>query len=306
MKPVALDFTYMGTKRQIAQHVAEVISLGPPGILLEAFAGMSAVGNAVAPRRPLWCNDIQRFACTVAGAFFTSQSPPKVSKHAVQMCQTLFQRNKEALGSIFGQRLEQEQHAYASGEIDAIRNLSETFVAASESRSCIAKRSYWRRTPNHFPYCLFSVTYAGGYLGLQQAIDIDSLRFALDSLARRGDTTRETSRWMLLALCQAMGRISNSTGHFAQYLSVKPHTKQRFLAKRRRSVWHEWQRALDGMLPVGTKEWRLTNRVFQSESIQLIRRMARHKCQPAVVYCDPHYTADHYSRYIRPSMPTRE
>lgn len=49
--------------------------------------------------------------------------------------------------------------------------------------------------------------------------------------------------------------------------------------------------------PSVLKEWRRSNRVFRSEAIHFLRRLSQHKVQPAVIYCDPPYTKDHYSRY---------
>jgi adenine-specific DNA-methyltransferase len=51
------------------------------------------------------------------------------------------------------------------------------------------------------------------------------------------------------------------------------------------------------MQPIGTPEWRKRNRSFCEDAVPLIRRLQREREKPAVVYADPPYTADHYSRY---------
>lgn len=294
---MTLGFTYMGNKRQIAGQLAEVIARAPAGPLLDAFAGMSAVGAAVAPERPVWCNDVQLFAYSVARSYFTARSQPKLSPEAVSECQNLFEKNRTVLGRSFASALAQERRAYDSADLDQICRVSNYLTRRSQSARVVRTRTSYHLGQRHTPYCLFTMTYAGGYIGLEQATEIDSLRFAIDGLARQKMISSDTRRWMLIALCRALGRVSNSTGHFAQYLTVKEHTKHRFLAKRRRSFWLEWQSALDGMRPLGTKEWRRSNRVFQSEAIHLLRRLSRQKVKPAVIYCDPPYTSDHYSRY---------
>jgi hypothetical protein len=70
---MGFQLSYMGTKKQTAPAVADVISSAQPGILLDAFAGMCAVGEAVGDRRQLWNNDVQVFASRVAQALFTSK-----------------------------------------------------------------------------------------------------------------------------------------------------------------------------------------------------------------------------------------
>jgi adenine-specific DNA-methyltransferase len=144
---------------------------------------------------------------------------------------------------------------------------------------------------------LFSLTYAGGYLGLRQAVDLDSLRFAFDQLRATKQIDAEQHRWMLLALCKALAKIANTTGHFAQYLAVKEDTLTRFLAKRRRSVFREWLAAMTELAPAGTQQWRQNNKVFRRDASILLKQLRSMQEEPSVIYADPPYTADHYSRY---------
>ncbi len=294
---MTLQFTYMGTKRQLASEIANVIAQAPDGPVLDAFAGMSAVGTAVGPERTVWCNDVQHFACSVATSFFTARFQPKLTPKASSECQKLFENNRMALKRSFASILARERRAHHSEDLQEICEISSHLTKRSQSMKSVKTRLAYQLGQKQSPYCLFSITYAGGYVGLEQAIDIDSLRYAIDGLSRQELITSETRDWMLIALCRSLGKVSNSTGHFAQYLAVKRHTKKRFLAKRRRSIWSEWQNALDNMRPLGTREWRRSNRVYHGEAIDLLRRLSRCRVQPTVIYCDPPYTSDHYSRY---------
>jgi adenine-specific DNA-methyltransferase len=51
------------------------------------------------------------------------------------------------------------------------------------------------------------------------------------------------------------------------------------------------------MRPIQTKKWRKRNRAFRSEATDLLRILAEENASPAVIYADPPYTDDHYSRY---------
>ncbi|WP_413816507.1 DNA adenine methylase, partial [Pigmentiphaga sp.] len=53
-----LPVSYMGTKRQLAAFVSELVERSSPGPMLDVFAGMCAVGSAVAPKRQVWTNDL--------------------------------------------------------------------------------------------------------------------------------------------------------------------------------------------------------------------------------------------------------
>lgn len=294
---MTIAFTYMGTKRQLAGQVADIVSRAPPGPLLDAFAGMSAVGTAVAPDRPVWCNDAQYFAYSVARAYFTATRPPRLSARAIGKCQELFEENRAVLDRAFRALLAQERNAYNSHDVTRIRDISNKLITRGQTRKAEQERAAYSLGTRTTPYCLFASTYAGGYVGLDQAIQIDSIRFAIDELKKQKLIDVNTYQWTLLALCRALEKVSNSTGHYAQYLAIKEKTKQRFLAQRRKSIWREWQRALDIMHPLGTKSWRSSNKVFQGDAISLLKKLSNQKKQPSVIYCDPPYTSDHYSRY---------
>src|SRR5690606_18929617 len=65
----------------------------------------------------------------------------------------------------------------------------------------------------------------------------------------------------------------------------------------RRSVLDTFLRELDALEPVGSREWRETNRVFNADALDLMRRMYLFGPRPSIVYADPPYTKDQYSRY---------
>src|SRR5438552_9025287 len=73
---MGVNISYMGTKRVLAESVSEVVAHAQKGILLDAFSGMCAVGEAVGHSRQIWNNDAQIFASQVAKAIFTSQDAP--------------------------------------------------------------------------------------------------------------------------------------------------------------------------------------------------------------------------------------
>ena len=104
-------------------------------------------------------------------------------------------------------------------------------------------------------------------------------------------------RWGCLALCEATRKVATATGHFAQHLHINAKTSGRFTAQRRRSVWKEWLLALNELGPLGSARWRMRNRSYRSDASQLLTELRSEKCKPTVIYADPPYTQDQYSRY---------
>lgn len=280
----------MGTKRQLASRVAGLIADCKRGPFLDLFSGMATVGSAVAPARQIWANDLQIFAAEVAIARFCSQGFPLGSHDAAALCAEPFAENQSACLRRISARMRDEHRALE--ERDS-KKLATAFEAALSAKHA---PSGWRNRRHYF---LLTDYFAETYFGISQAIDADSIRAALDSRLADRTLAVDQHRWLLLALCVALSRCSTATGHFAQPLAPKKTNLHRFIAQRRRSLWREWLAAVDELTPVGATEWRSRNRVFRGDAIALLRKLARKRRneRPAVVYADPPYTKDQYSRY---------
>ena len=287
----------MGTKRDVASCVASVIADAPPGPMLDLFSGVCAIASAVAPSRQIWCNDIQLFAATVGKAFFTSPILPCTPDYAAETVHASFSHNCRTLYKRFGAELRREEEALLSGHAGLISSLEYTMPNVSTCKQLDQERELLAQLPLEFPYRLFSITYSGSYLGLHQCIQVDSIRYAVDNLYHHKILDENQHLWLCLALCQAMSKVATTTGHFAQYMRIKEKTSKRFVAQRRRSVWLEWLKALFEITPLGTRAWRSKNRVFMKDATTLLPFLRNDIERPAVIYADPPYTSDQYSRY---------
>jgi adenine-specific DNA-methyltransferase len=294
---VSLGFTYMGTKHRIADQVANVVASQGDGPVLDLFSGVSALGRELVGERPIWCNDIQHFAFNVSAALFTSGNDTRLEPRQISVCRAYFDTNFSALSEWMNGDLSTEDQVIAANDQIALGDLCRKFVSRCEGKANISLRLDLSRASSKYPYRLFTITYAGGYIGVRQAMEIDSIRYAIDQLAVSGAIDCEARRWLIVALCHTMFRISNSTGHFAQYLKMKPNNAYRFLLNRRRSAWEIWCESFHSLIPLGKKEWRATNRVYCEEATSLLENFLEQGERPAVIYADPPYTADHYSRY---------
>jgi adenine-specific DNA-methyltransferase len=126
---------------------------------------------------------------------------------------------------------------------------------------------------------------------------VDALIHAIATAHQAGHTSADQKRWLLIALGRALLKVSNSTGHFAQYLTPKAASYKRFLRQRRRSLWCEWLFSIGELQAVGTTDWRARNKSFNEDSLVLLPKLARAQYRPAVIYADPPYTDDQYSRF---------
>jgi adenine-specific DNA-methyltransferase len=277
----------MGTKRKLSPKISEIVSGCQTGPFLDAFAGMSSVGSVIGPSREIWTNDLQAFSNLVSAALFCSSDWPPSRQRARGDILEIFTKNFIALAGAHGNQLEQEARAVASRDHVKLRELFEAAAAATEFGS--------RQTNS--AYDLFTKRYACLYFSTAQAIEIDSVRRAADHLLEHKQLTGDEHRWLILALALAMNRCTTSTGHFAQPLAPKASNASRVANQRSRSILLEALNALDELRPLGSKKWRSANRVYRSSAADLLSFLAEAETCPAVVYADPPYTDDQYSRY---------
>jgi adenine-specific DNA-methyltransferase len=285
--------SYMGTKRALAPLIASNLIGLNEGPVLELFAGMSAVGRAVAPRRNVWVNDTQAFAATVCDFQFLNWPTPQHSDALTRAARIAYRYNLNILVERFRPLVEREAaslaaddwHEFAAAEAD-VRALSETYALAGA-----------RRRPRKH-YALFTQQYGATYFGLSQCMQLDSIRYAVDQVAPAEDQDCRGARlWMLASLGGAMLRTANSTGHFAQYLTPRLENFCRVLPKRRRSLTRAYFDELRSTKPAGDARWRAANKVYKSDACKLLEDLKKSKERPAIIYADPPYTSDQYSRF---------
>lgn len=291
---------YMGSKRILAPSIAAAIDADHPrSTVLDAFAGMCAIGTELSARHRVISNDAHAFAETVAKALFVARAKRPTRERAMQELQPLYQRNYSLLVDCLGRRLAAEKRALTRAEPRGRWQELLEFTAGEisadiprEIRGLAAIETY-RRNPGRTPYALFSIYFASAYFGVRQAAEIDSLRYAIDhGPARHRD-------YYLYALILAASHCAAAPGHFAQYLVPRDKRNTLYIARiRRRSVLERFGAAIQSLrLPECID--RLGNKAYRSDATKLLRRLARRRdgLGELVIYADPPYSKAQYSRY---------
>ena len=292
---MSIQIRYMGAKHQLAPFVAEEVAALGTGPCLDLFAGMCSVAGALAQkRRSAWCNDIQEYAALVADRLVCARATGLRASDAAAALFPHFVRNLNALTSRFATAIEAEGTALRNGAT-ALATLEDVWPHIGNDDRLRAEADRLRSKPTTFPYRLATITFAHGYFGVRQALELDSLRFAIDTAPT---LTRDQRRWALLALLQTCSKAANAPGHFAQFLHTRDDaTFDRVRRARQRSIWEQFLTDLEAITPYGSAAWRAGNRSFRGDALTLARSLRRRKLRPATVYADPPYTKDQYSRY---------
>jgi adenine-specific DNA-methyltransferase len=209
-----------------------------------------------------------------------------------------FDKNRRELTAIVGPRLKRERSAlenvlepfgWKKFRDFTQRELSRSPPTELEGLDGLEK---YRAEPQSFPYCLASLYFASAYFGIGQAIEIDSIRFAVDQSPRKF-----RSRY-LCALIQALGHCAAAPGHFAQFLVPRDKKNTVYIARiRQRSVLTRFLAALVSFPTVECLD-RKQNRVFREDATSLLAsHKGRFPKRNFVIYADPPYSKAQYSRY---------
>jgi adenine-specific DNA-methyltransferase len=285
---VGVKISYMGTKHDLAPAVCDVIRHTQKGTMLDAFAGMCSVGEHMAPTRQVWSNDVQVFAAEVARALFTSRDEPIDPILTADIHFDTFEKHRHFLTNANRRSIEAE---------DTLLEASNFEIFVKRKKTLWRMRTLELASARRHNGNLFTSIYSDSYFGVRQGIEADSIIRAIRTAHHTGAIADDHRRWLTLGLGRALLKIANSTGHFAQYLKPQRTSYRRFLSQRRRSLWSEWLSSCGDLHAVGTADWRRLNRCFNQDSLLLLPSLRRNAEPVAVIYADPPYTDDQYSRY---------
>jgi adenine-specific DNA-methyltransferase len=301
--------SYMGSKASLAPALAEIIDTFccAETIIVDLMCGSGAASNVFARSRKVYASDAQifsRYLAVVQGGGM-SYSRAKNIVEAVTKKSSDYYHN---LPLDIKNEIDIEEY-YLTTELSA--RDTENFVRWASDYSRVGNKLQINNTDllaqlklhsepsSEAPGVLFLRYYANLFFGVRQAAEIDCLRKAIDSIDDPNDRA-----WALGALiCATSACSDNYGGHFAQPkfditqpLRIQASLKYTLL-KRSLSVTHEF-------------EARLLNLAEESESfeysidtvsgpwkrsIDAIEKL--HIAKPIMVYIDPPYTREEYSRY---------
>jgi adenine-specific DNA-methyltransferase len=276
-----MQFPYMGTKRALAPIVSEIASSRPHGVFLDAFSGMCSVAQQLVGSRTVWTNDLQSFARNAAEAYLDPMDPKisdftnPINDAASQKYQELVECHRSAVNT-------ERRSLVAKGFTD----FYDRAERASQNIPRLPRRNY----------DLFTCIYGGTYFSIEQAIEIDALCYAIHTTLHGAESKSARAR-VLLALGKAMLATSSSTGHFAQFQTPSAKNWRRIQKTRRKSVIESFNENLILCAKLGTTRNRHENRYFSTDSITLLRHLPKCHIKPTVIYADPPYKQDQYSRY---------
>ncbi|MFH0766232.1 MAG: hypothetical protein V2A61_07415, partial [Calditrichota bacterium] len=255
---------YMGSKKAILPFVAQELErLTKPGdIIVDLMAGTHTIGYALKQRCLMVANDIQRFSRVIGETLLNYNPEPKFEGPGRDAFRRFFNVNIRHLNNLFTTGLRQEW-AFLNAEPGrrptwvAYRDFCEEYPYVSRPTPAKgwpeefmllfgARRVNAYRTLNKLePYSLFSLFYANSYIGVRQAVEIDSLRYAIDKTCDQWLPEHEASEiecrrlrcFLLTVLINVISRINPGPGHWAAFPRVSQRNRDWLMAQRSISAY---------------------------------------------------------------------
>lgn len=287
---------YMGTKRVLAPLVRQaILDLQPQERVADLFSGMGSVASSLAPDLPILANDALSFTAAFARARFM-ESRRSSADSIIRRLIPYYSEHYRGLLTHFRGRIEAEEDALVAGQ-QSLWDFMNTAPHVGNSPWYKDHADYARqlRGEADLAYCLASLYFSSGYFGTRQAMELDALRYAIDRVT--SDGYGGDRDWLLSSWISAAAVVINAPGHTAQYL--KPTNENAYRRIRRqwaRGVWSTFLDQLGRIQLCGDRNWRLQNRITSMDALEFVEDQWLVD-KVGLVYADPPYTVDQYSRY---------
>lgn len=310
---------YLGSKLKILDEIKKEIDriTTKDGIVVDLFAGTGVVAGYLAKDYNVIANDIQAYSSLITRVLIKGMHTDITYDDLINS--SAYKKNKNNLQKLFKDILEYESkllmdedyeklaclcesNVFYNGkniEKEKIRELTKIFGKSLElfSQDTI---DYYRREKE--VYALFTLYYSNGYFSVQQCIEIDSLRKAIDELEKQDLYTSNDKQVLLVCLLHALSEIVSSVGkNFAQPIKVvdgkgniKKFAIKRCMRDRKLSIKDAFKGILNE-INADRKLFSKNNSVYQLDALKFLDEVDMSQVQ--TFYLDPPYTIDHYSRY---------
>ena len=304
---------YMGSKRELLPNIEKTVSsmINRGDTILDIFAGTVSVGTYLKNDYNIYTNDVQKYSEVISNALIVSNlhELDKLSKNNVlENLEKEFQKNKEYLCHMLKQTLKESNrfvHINKNAWNDSflfeykkfVSNFpapSNQFFSSSEELKNLTKL-YLEKTKNKhdtFPYMQTTFLFAETYFSLEQVIEIDSLRYAIDKVL----PNNPFHDIYLSALIYAHSYGSSGTGHFAMFREIKDLSvvEDTFLY-RRKSIWKLFIKKVNELINFHSYYPNAQYKAFSMDFTEILNHEIMEKVD--LVYADPPYSFVHYSRF---------
>ena len=298
---------YLGSKLRVVSQINEIVSelyTNKSSVVCDLFSGSGTVSNYLASSFPVLANDIQEYSKIINMALLCEDSSSlDIESFIEQINKSSFNELTEIWNPIINLEShyhELSMHGDSEGLCEIIEKGSYAAYKDSELVSTEIKKTFSdienRLKNSNFELSdMIATSYFGGvYFSYTQALQLDII---LNEIKLAPEKHKNTLK---AALLSTSSDIVNTIGkHFAQ--PIRPRTKEgkpkKYLAKsinkdRTISVIDSFASKLS--IFKSTRNNSDKNSVVKKDFIDVLKNDIS---ENSVIYADPPYTRDHYSRF---------
>lgn len=293
---------YLGSKKGLVGFLCEAIwpYIKDNMPILDIMCGSGAASNVFSQMERVYASDALIF-CTMLARVQGSGFNVFKAETLLKKLENYYNENLVLLQKECMDAIQEESRIFHMDMCDRTEVLNEymkfissfELYSSTESISTSIGEKVSERKKNHFmkPYCLFTYYFSGVYFGLEQCMQIDSIRFSIDMME-----SEEEKEWLLGILVIAVSSVaSNYGGHFAQPKKIDEKNIYEIIEKRKKSVWLEFSKR---MLSIAQDSERYSNEIIPVEGPwERALSEVKKKETDVLVYLDPPYKRDDYSRF---------
>lgn len=298
---------YMGSKRELLPDIKNAIEEMVPkdSTILDIFAGTASVGAYLKKDYNIISNDIQNYSQVIAKSLIESSSIELSDDihHIIFNLEKEYVKNKDKLIQLFSKAYDNSNYFVdiKKGEwTDKLRkdylNFISQFPSPSNNFKTSSKElkqlkySYFNNDKSTYLQTVF--LFSETYFSLEQAMDIDSIRYAIDNVIE--DEILKSI--FLAALIYAYSYCSSGTGHFAMFRDlVDVNSVEDTFIYRKKRVWEYFLHKLDEIIEYHRYIPDKTYKTFSYDFSELLNSDVIENVD--LIYADPPYSFVHYSRF---------
>lgn len=283
-----LPMQYLGSKARIAHWIMDSIYQKFPecDTFFDLFSGTGSVAiEAAAKGYSIIANDIQPYSYAILKSLFS------LPKHQlgvlVSQLESLKAEGKILEGNRFHLKPYLQREVKFSEKL-ITRNFDWQAYRDFCDATPVIKNNRDLKILSFNPgWCLFCQYYANNYFGIQQSLEIDTLRQFADHLPF---PQKEN---LLAAVISVLTFAVSSTTHLAQYIKPNSEKQAKFLLKKRSiSVINEVVKRIKSLMSFPNY---IEAKIHNLDFLDALKQAPANK--KTLVYVDPPYFKEHYSRY---------
>lgn len=298
---------YLGSKLRLIDKIKLLTrSVAPAGAkFCDVFSGSGTVSFAMSQNYDVTSIDIQEYSRVISLALGSRVRPTSsdIVRFISDVSSCSFYRE---LNSIFLEAVTFENEALLEAITESPRNIVAILEQGSIKISPGTNLPYFAKIREGLQHsdllnsnkALVASCYGGIYFSYQQAVAIDAIRHHIDSIQ-----DQDAKPVYLAALLSAVSDCVNTIGkHFAQPIkpirkdgSVKQNLIRKIISDRKidfLSLYRSW------LLTYGSLPCNKTKGIaIKGDYAEELGRLKQRGVKFDVIYADPPYTRDHYSRY---------